>query len=112
MNNKRPLIYICSPFLGEVEMNLTNARRYSRFAFKKGYTPIAPHLLFPQFMDDGNVEERRTAMEMDVSLLSLCSELWVFGDRISEGMSIEIKHAKETNIPIRYFNNNCEVKER
>ena len=51
-------------------------------------------------------------MEMEISLLSLCSELWVFGDRISNGMSIEMKHAKETNIPIRYFNNNCEVKKR
>lgn len=93
-------------------MNLTNARRYSRFAVKKGYTPIAPHLLFPQFMDDDDIEERRTAMEMDISLLSLCSELWVFGDRISNGMSIEIKHAKETNVPIRYFNNKCEVTKR
>lgn len=112
MNNKRPLIYICSPFSGEVEMNLTNARRYSRFAVKRGYTPIAPHLLFPQFMDDDNAEERRTAMEMDISLLSLCSELWVFGDRVSNGMSMEIKHATETNMKIRYFNNKCEEVKR
>ena len=112
MNNKRPLIYICSPFSGEVEMNLTNARRYSHFAVKRGYIPIAPHLLFPQFMDDDNAEERRAAMEMDISLLSLCSELWVFGDRVSNGMSMEIKHATETNMKIRYFNNKCEEVKR
>ena len=28
---------------------------------------------------------------MDIVLLSKCSELWVFGERISKGMSIEIE---------------------
>ena len=45
----RPIVYICSPFSGDVETNVANARRYSRYAVDKGYIPIAPHLLFPQF---------------------------------------------------------------
>ena len=28
----RPIVYICSPFSGDVETNVTNARRYSRYA--------------------------------------------------------------------------------
>ena len=48
----RPIVYICSPFSGDVETNVANARRYSRYAVDKGYIPIAPHLLFPQFLDD------------------------------------------------------------
>ena len=47
----RPIVYICSPFSGDVETNVANARRYSRYAVDKGYIPIAPHLLFPQFLD-------------------------------------------------------------
>ena len=43
----RPIVYICSPYAGDVERNTAAARRYSRFAVDAGYIPIAPHLLFP-----------------------------------------------------------------
>ena len=58
----RPIVYICSPFSGDVETNVANARRYSRYAVDKGYIPIAPHLLFPQFLDDDNPEERELGL--------------------------------------------------
>ena len=48
----RPIVYICSHYAGDVERNVAAARKYSRFAMERGYIPIAPHLLFPQFMDD------------------------------------------------------------
>ena len=44
----RPIVYICSPYAGDVTANIENARRYSRFAVDTGYIPIAPHLLFPE----------------------------------------------------------------
>ena len=47
----RPIIYICSPYAGDIEKNVNAARGYSRFAVDKGFIPLAPHLLFPQFMD-------------------------------------------------------------
>jgi len=104
----RPFVHICSPYSGEVEQNIINARRYSRFALDKGMIPIAPHLLFPQFMDDGNEVERDLAMFMDLAILSKCAELWVFGNRVSYGMGIEIQKAKARSQPIRYFNSKCE----
>lgn len=45
---------------------------------------------------------------MDVILLGKCDELWVFGDRISEGMAVEIEIAKKRRQPIRYFSSNLE----
>ena len=48
----RPMVYVCSPFSGDVAGNIANARKYSRFAVEQGYIPIAPHLLFPQFLND------------------------------------------------------------
>ena len=39
----RPIVYICSPYAGDVATNVENARRYSRFAVEAGYIPIAPH---------------------------------------------------------------------
>ena len=46
------LVYICSPYSGDVKTNTEKAKDYCRFAVEKGNVPIAPHLLFPQFMDE------------------------------------------------------------
>lgn len=97
----RPLVYVCSPYAGKVEENLTNARKYSRFAVDRGYIPVTPHLLLPQFMSEEN--ERDLIMFMDIVLLSKCAELWVFGKEISPGMSVEIDRANRKAQPIRYF---------
>ena len=104
----RPIVYICSPFSGDVEGNVANARRYSRFAVDKGYIPIAPHLLFPQFLDDNNSKERELGLFFGNAILSKCAEMWVFGDRISEGMEAEIKRATWKGHRIRYFSETCE----
>ena len=87
----RPIVYICSPFSGDVETNVANARRYSRYAVDKGYIPIAPHLLFPQFLDDDNPDERELGLFFGNALMSKCAEVWVFGSRISSGMEADNK---------------------
>ena len=104
----RPLVYIASPFAGDMEYNLSRARGYCRFAVSKGCIPIAPHLLYPQFMDDDDRETRELGLFFALVLLGKCDQLWVFGDRISEGMSREIAKAKKRGLPIRYWNSRCE----
>ena len=104
----RPIVYICSPYAGEVEKNVEAAQRYSRFAVDKGYIPIAPHLLFPQFLNDRNPKERQLGLFFGNALMSKCSEVWVFGSRISAGMEDEIKRARWKNYRLRYFTENCE----
>lgn len=99
----RPIVYICSPYSGAIEENKTKARTYCRHAVDCGYIPLAPHLLFPQFMHDDIKAERDLALFMDIVLLSKCAELWVFGEKITNGMSIEIEKAKRKDKPIRYF---------
>lgn len=103
----RPVVYICSPYAGDIETNVANARRYSRHAVDTGCLPIAPHLLFPQFMRDDDPDERNTAMFMNMVLLGKCAELWVFGDVISDGMRMEIDRAKYKGKPVRYFTADC-----
>ena len=100
----RPLVYICSPFSGDIEGNVKRAQDFCRFALEKGNIPLAPHLMFPQFMDDNNEKERDLAIFMDIILMGKCQEVWVLGDVISKGMSIEIEKAKKRRQPIRYFN--------
>ena len=103
----RPIVYICSPFRGDVETNIENARRYCRFAVKQGYIPLAPHLFFPQFLDEDAADERELAMFMDLALLSKCRELWVFGSVRSRGMRREIDKANYRRMPVRYFDSDC-----
>ena len=105
----RPLVYICSPFSGDIEGNTQKARDYSRFAVDQGAVPLAPHLLLPQFMSEKT--ERELAMFMDMVFLGRCEQLWVFGSNISNGMAAEIEKAKQKKMKIRYFMEDCmEVK--
>lgn len=104
----RPIVYICSPFAGDIEKNVAAARTYSRFAVEQGYIPIAPHLLFPQFLDDSDPKERELGLFFGNAIMSKCSEIWVFGNHISSGMEAEIKRAKWKNYRLRYFTENLE----
>ena len=103
----RPIVYICSPYAGDIEKNVKAARGYSRFAVDKGFIPVAPHLLFPQFMNDGDPDERELGLFFGNVLMSKCSEVWVFGETISTGMIAEIDRAKRKNQHIRYFTDGC-----
>ena len=102
----RPLVYICSPYSGDIERNTEKARYYSRFAVDQGVIPLAAHLLLPQFMSE--IKERDLTLFMDLVLLGRCEQVWVFGETISSGMSMEIARAKKKNMTIRYFTEECE----
>lgn len=104
----RPLVYICSPYAGEVEWNVNMARVYSRFAVRNACIPLASHLLYPQFMDDGNPAERSLALFMGLVLLTKCDQVWVFGRKISAGMAAEIAKAEKKKIPVWYFTEEME----
>ena len=103
----RPLVYICSPFSGDIERNTETACKYSRFAVNKGYIPIAPHLLFPQFMNDRVQSERELGMFFGHVLMDKCAQVWVFGSNISDGMKTEIERAERKRYVIKYFSDDC-----
>lgn len=104
----RPIVYICSPYSGDTERNVENAKRYSRFAVEQHCLPITPHIYFTQFMNDEIPDERETALFMNLVLMSKCAELWVFGEVISTGMKAEINRAKRKHMKIRYFTEEME----
>ena len=82
-------------------------RRYCRYAVENGAIPLAPHLLFPQFMNDSDPDERDLALFMDMVLLTKCAELWVFGETVSRGMAMEIDRARRKGKTIRRFDPDC-----
>ena len=103
-----PKVFICSPFRGEVYKNIVNAKKYCRFAVDSGYIPFAPHLFFPRFLSDENEYERSLGIKMGKVFLDDCRELWWFGNKITEGMQIEIDRAKHRKLTIRHFTENLE----
>ena len=105
----RPLVYICSPYAGDIEKNTYRARAFSRFAVEKKYIPIAPHLLCPQSLNEET--ERWLGLKMGIVFMVKCEEIWVFGDVVSEGMAAEIDKAKRMRKKIRYFTDDLQEKE-
>ena len=108
-----PWVYIVSPLRGDVERNIENAKDYCRFAIKQNVIPMCPHIYFTLFLNDSAEIERRIGLILGLQMLKRCKEVWVFGDRISEGMANEIQIAEKRKIPIRYFTVECaEVQRR
>jgi hypothetical protein len=98
-----PKVFICSPYAGDIESNIKKARLYCKFAVDNNYIPFAPHLLFPQFLDDTVSAERELGIFMGTVYMDDCREIWVFGDRITNGMNKEICRAKRRGLVIRHF---------
>ena len=93
-------VYICSPLGGDVDGNLIRAKEYTAYALRCGVAPVTPHF-YALCIDDSNIADRQLGLSAGLSLLMMCDEVWVFGDRISDGMRDEIKAAKNINLRIR-----------
>ena len=94
------LVYIASPYAGDIENNVEAAKRYCLAAMEEGVTPVAPHLLYPQFLDDSDPVQRSLGTHAGLELLARCDELWVCGPEISPGMAREIQFARGLGLPI------------
>ena len=102
-------VYICSPYRGCTLTNEADARRFCKWAIQqKGVMPLAPHIYFAQFFDDNVPDERQSGMSMGIKWLHQCSEIWVLGESLSDGMVYEIAEASRLGIPIRFFLENNE----
>ena len=93
-------VYICAPLGGDVEHNLENAKKYTEFALKCGTAPVVPHF-YALCLNDNDPKEREIGMAAGLALLWFCDEMWIFGDKMSEGMKDEIRFCRNLNIQIR-----------
>ena len=90
-------IFVCSAYRGDIDTNIKRCKEYCRSICMDGNIPIAPHLYFPQFLEDTLGIERDRGIECGLYLLKDCDEVWVFNrdDCITEGMKKEIDFAKK-----------------
>jgi hypothetical protein len=99
----RPIIYVCSPYAGRHQAQRGGRSPLLPVRSRTGIHPIAPHLLFPQFLDDTDPTERELGLFFGNALMSKCAEVWVFGSRILDGMAAEIRRASWKGHRLRYF---------
>jgi len=93
-------VYICAPLGGNIQENLKKAKQYARFALLCGTAPVVPHF-YALCLNDSIPKEREIGMSAGLSLLWFCDEMWIFGDKETEGMRAEIQFCKNLNVRIR-----------
>jgi hypothetical protein len=92
-------IYICAPLRNDVERNVETARLFAKEVFDAGDMPICPHLMFPPIADPKDTAQDEKAFGMCLKLIEGCQQINVYG-RPTEGMQVEITHAKHMGIPV------------
>lgn len=102
------IAYIAHPVGGDVENNLTSIRKIVlKINLEEENTvPFVPYYSDVVSMDDSNPEQRARGIKNNIHLLQFCDELRLYGDRISEGMWLEIAKAIELGIPIKIYSDN------
>lgn len=100
------LVIIESPYAGDIERNLTYARRAVRDSLSHGEAPIASHLLYtqPGILIDEVPQERQWGIDAGLAWHAAPNVTTVvytdYG--ISRGMQYGIAHAEKSGNPVIY----------
>lgn len=97
---KRPLAYVCAPENKENDIQSIVTREYCKTLFKHGYTPIAPYLLFSQFIDPAIPEQRNDLSIMNKVLIRKSRIMFVCGDIITDDMKNEMLYARDIGLTV------------
>jgi len=93
-------VFIASPLAGHMTDNILYARLCLTNSLIRGEAPFAPHLLYPQVLDDCDEHERKLGINAGLEWLRRCELLAVYVDRgVSAGMRTEIAEAERLRIP-------------
>ncbi len=104
-------VFICSPYGGKEE-NLELAKKWCRRAILEGNNPIAPHLLYPQFLHESKSDERLLGILAGINLLDICDSIWVITrppEKFTAGMCREINYALKKGMPIMLITDGDEL---
>lgn len=96
------IVYIAHPISGDIKGNLEKIRLIVRKINleRDDVVPFAPYWLDCHALNDDVPEERARGIKNDIELFRVVDEVWLFGDRISSGMSAEINLAIKKRIGV------------
>lgn len=97
------LLYVCSPYRGEIRRNKEYARELTKAAINSGFAPVTVHLYMTEVLDDNKPQERSRGMAAGQDILKQCSYI-LLGEKygISEGMKEEITLAALKGLTMLY----------
>lgn len=97
------LLYVCSPYRGEIRRNKEYARELTKVAINSGFAPVAVHLYLTEVLDDNKPQERNWGMAAGQEILKRCGYI-LLGEKygISEGMKEEITLAALKGLTMLY----------
>lgn len=98
-NSRNNLVYICSPYRGDVKRNKEYARYLTRVALDNGFVPVTVHLYLTEVTNEDDPAEREKGMAAGMEILKHCKYILI-GDKygISSGMNNEIWDAQKDGI--------------
>lgn len=108
-------VYVCAPLGGFVQKNVAAVKKAvsamiaeDQVRVKKGEMKEIPLYVVPHFalngitFVEGEETNRELGINMCLSLMRLCHEVVVLGERCTEGMRGEISLASELGMPVRW----------
>lgn len=98
------VVYIAHPIGGDLLNNINKVIAICREVnlSEPDIIPFVPYLSDLYALDDSKPEERERGLKNGLSLLKkgFIDEIWLYGDRISNGMRAEIKVCLEVGIKV------------
>lgn len=108
----RKLVFVCSPYSGNIKENTRIAAEICKVIYSKTtFLPVAPHLYFPQFLDDNVQADRDAGIKYGLELMDKCEAVIAVCDnrQVSAGMKIELEYAEKHNYPVVLFGDYIEL---
>ena len=110
---KKKIIYIAHPIGGDVPGNLQKVGEIYRqiSLYRPDVIPFAPYIATISCLDDNVPQERAIGFEHNKGFFDrrIIDEVWLYGDRISNGMAQEIEWANRLGIPVVSMSEGIEV---
>jgi len=99
----RPRIFLCSPYSGDINANLSYLALCVEDSLARGEAPFASHGFYPHYLDDEDNDQRALGMACGHSWLAVAWKCAVYEDRgISAGMVKDMKAAAKLDVPLEY----------
>lgn len=104
------IVYIAHPIAGDVEANLADIRRIVAHINRTmpRIIPFVPYYADVVSLNDDDPKDRKRGLANCLEIIRqglMIDEIWLTGDRVSEGMKAECTAAHRLKIPVKDFIN-------
>ncbi len=98
---KSKFVFVAHPISGDVEGNIQKVLKICRRIHSLNVIPLFPRYLNKSYLSESerDVELVRETVRQHFER-RVVDELWLYGDRISQGMWDEIVLARQNNVPV------------